>query len=99
MNSQLSHVLMRRLNTVRRIAVARGDAPQAVTEDMRAVLLAWHPALPLPMIADAIAEMEAGTQPYPPQHRVVRRFARRLGFRSAAGDDAPSSSLAGAQPP
>ncbi|MBR0652753.1 hypothetical protein GXW78_24060 [Roseomonas terrae] len=80
---------MRRLDQVRQIAVARGDTAQTVTEDMRAVLLAWHPALPLPMIDSVVAMLEADTQPNPPQHRVVRRFARRLGFRSAAGDDAP----------
>jgi len=80
---------MRRMENVRRLSVARGGSAEAVSEDLRAVLLARHPALPFPMIDSAVSALEADARPHPPHHRVVRRFARRLGFRLAQEDDAP----------
>lgn len=89
LHALLDAATTRRLEQVRQMALTRGDTAQDVTDDMRSVLLARHPALPLPMIDSAVAALHDAEGGEPPRHRVVRRFARRLGFRSAAGDDAP----------
>jgi hypothetical protein len=82
--------MMRRMAQIREAATARGDAPPAVSDDMRAVLLARHPALPLTMIDSAVAALHEAGRPGPPRHQAVRRFARRLGFRLAnEGEEAP----------
>jgi hypothetical protein len=81
LHALLDAATMRRMERVRRIGLARGDSAEGVTDDMRAVLLGRHPALPPTMIDSAVATLEAEGRPEPPRHRVVRRFARRLGFR------------------
>jgi hypothetical protein len=83
----LDAATMRRMDHVRRVAFARGDTPQAAADDVREVLLARHPALPLTLIDGAVEASGEGAQPEPPRHRVVRRFARRLWtLRGPKGD-------------
>lgn len=67
---------------VRDAALARGCGAGAVAEDVRAVLLARHPALPLAMIDGAVAAMlgESEGNAAPPRPRAVRRVGRRVGF-------------------
>jgi hypothetical protein len=77
------------MESVRRIALARGECAQAIVEGMRDVLLARHPAVPLPMIDSAVATLETDDHPQPPSPGVVRRFARRFGFGSVDREDAP----------
>lgn len=70
------------MQDVREAALARGCGARAVAEDVRTVLLARHPALPLAMIDNAVAELvgERGADAATPRHRVVRRIGRRVGF-------------------
>lgn len=89
LHTLLDAATMRRMESVRRIALARGECAQAIGEDMRDVLLARHPALPLPMIGGAVASLQSEGRPQPPRPRAVRRFARRLGFGSVYKEDAP----------
>ena len=67
---------------VREVALARGCGAGAVAEDVRAVLLARHPALPLAMIDGAVAEMlgEREGNTAQPRPRAVRWVGRRAGF-------------------
>jgi hypothetical protein len=89
LHALLHAATMRRMDHVRRIALARGDAAPAAAEDMRAVLLARHPALPMPLMDHAVAALGKGARPEPPRHRVVRRLAQRLGLRRVLAENDP----------
>jgi hypothetical protein len=83
----LDAATMRRMDHVRRVALARGNTAQAAADDVREVVLARYPALPLTLIDGAVEASGERGQPEAPRHLVVRRFARRLWLLRGPADD------------